>query len=290
MENVNIIGVGGFIGSHLYRYLQPFFRVSGSYFTRRQENHNIFLDITDINSIREVLLKFNHSTIILLSGLKDVAECEENPRRAYQLNTLPVKEITEITEQEGLDIRLLYFSSDYVFDGRGGNYRPDSPLNPWTNYGRSKKEAEISLSQSRLDYKIIRTSSVMGQGSVFLGWLLEQLRREGEIPLFGNVMFTPTPVNFLCEMIAAIIRQYPQINERILHVTGEKKCSRFEFGQQVQALCHQSPAMLKSVDKDLSQGTFHADLSMLQSEFVRQNQTRAFHEYLAQAARELILP
>lgn len=279
---VNIIGVNSVIGSNLYRHLMPSCMVNGTYFNTKLEPCNLFLDITNRASLMEVLPRFDCSIVILLSAIKDVKKCEENYEFAYRMNTKPVQDIIEIIQEKGLDIRFIYFSSDYVFEGSTGNYRHDSPLNPKTNYGRTKAAAERLLNTSKIDYKIIRTSAIMGPRAPFFSWLVEAIKKGEGIRLFKNVYFTPTPINFLSGVMEKVINDYYTDSlsvPAILHIVGEQRLSRFEFGTAMYDIL-QGTGRLIPEEKDLSGDIFQHDLSMEQSSYVKKLPNKSLFEYL----------
>ncbi|MCL1814837.1 MAG: sugar nucleotide-binding protein [Treponema sp.] len=279
---VNIIGVEGFIGSYLYKDLQASCIINGTYFNHKTETANLYLDITKHDILQDVLSQFDDSIVILLSASKDVKKCEESYEFAYQINTQPVQSIIEIIEKNRLDIKFIFFSSDYVFEGTTGYYSVDSSLNPKTNYGRTKAAAEGLLKSSKIDFRIVRTSAVMGYGSPFFTWLTNAIKEGEDIELFDNVFFTPTPINFLSEIIMNVIADYndsPLSVPSILHIVGECRLSRFEFAQSIASILQKNGHLLP-IEKNLSIDTFQHDLSMEQSIYVKKLQKKCFHEYL----------
>jgi dTDP-4-dehydrorhamnose reductase len=234
--------------------------------------------------LEKAFLKFDGSTVLFLSSLKDVKKCEENYENAFKINTWSIAQTIDIIKTNKLDIRLIYFSSDYVFEGTKGNYCPLDSLNPKTNYGRTKALAEQHLQDSGLNFKIIRTSAVMGPRAPFYTWLLNAINNEDRIEVFNNVYFTPTPINFLYDMIVEVIEHYDDVVDNLLHIVGERRLSRLAFAEIVNTFFVKK-AKLIPVEKDLSHDTFQPDLSMLQSNIIKNMQHRAFLDYM----RELVL-
>jgi dTDP-4-dehydrorhamnose reductase len=285
---INIIGVHSAIGSYLYNDFQSRFIVNGSYRNHAQEAKNIYLDITNRALLETVLPQFNHSFVLLLSALKDVKKCEESYDLAYNINTKPIEDIIGIIEKEQLDIKLIYLSSDYVFDGINGNYSPDDLTNPQTNYGRTKLASESLLKKSKINYKIIRTSACLGPRMSFWEWLLDALRDGGRVELFSNVYFTPTPVNFLSDVLKDIIVNFDNIPDPVLHAAGPFRFSRFEFAQKIQSLLH-TGAMLIPVENKFNDNIFQHDLSLKQSEYIKElANINSLDEYLRGPHRGLL--
>ncbi|MDR2001927.1 MAG: sugar nucleotide-binding protein [Prevotella sp.] len=289
MRTINIVGANGVIGSYIYkRLLKAYGSVYGTYCNNlpidiNDSGNNIFLDITNRELLEKVFLSFDGSLVILLSSLKDVKKCEADYENACKINTWPIRQIIDLIKVNKLDIKLVYFSSDYVFEGTKGHYGPFDPLYPKTNYGRTKALAEQYLRESDLDYKIIRTSAVMGPRAPFYTWLLNAINNEDQIELFNNVYFTPTPINFLYDVILNIVGNYEKISDTILHIVGEKRLSRFEFAEKINSLFTKK-ARLIPIEKDLSIDTFQYDLSMIQSLYVKNLQNKTLFEYLKELA------
>jgi dTDP-4-dehydrorhamnose reductase len=197
---------------------------------------------------------------------------------------MPVEYVVDIIESNKLHTKLIFMSSDYVFDGSKGNYKDDDIPNPNTNYGITKFLAEQLLLQSKISHKIVRSSAVVGKGGTFYNWIIEQFNN-CQVELFSNVYFTPTPASFLCEVLYRLIIDFDSIDKNILHIVGEKKMSRYEFGVMVYEFYKNKLNMKKNVklvpkELQLEHTFFRRDLSMIQSTFVRRYQNRKFEDYI----------
>ena len=218
--------------------------------------------------------------ILLLAGSKDVKKCEQDYSFAYQLNTLPIESIINIIKQRNLNTKPIFFSTDYVFDGEEGNYTTKDIPNPITNYGKTKLLAERVLFESNIDFKIIRTGAVMGKNGIFFDWLIRALNTENDVSIFENVFFSPTPIQLLNEMVCALILNYEKIPEKLLHIVGDQRLNRYQFAMMISRLVETKCANLVPENANLEQSLFHKDLSLNQSDFVRERQTKSLDEYL----------
>jgi dTDP-4-dehydrorhamnose reductase len=284
---ISIIGASGFIGSHLHDYLTenlPLdFRTIGTYYSNPWRDL-IFLDMTEKDQIEKYLLVSKPDYIIMLAGSKDVKKCEEDNSFSYNINTKPIQNIIQIIMKHGTKTKLIFFSTDYVFGGEHGQYKTDSKPNPNTNYGCSNFLAEKILFKSNIDYKIIRTGAVIGNGAIFYNWLISSLKEDNKISLFDNVFYTPTPVELLDEIIHKIILNYEDIPQKILHVVGEQRLSRYEFGVIVQSLMNKNGLVMPEHIIN-SKSTFQRDLSLVQSDLIKQYQSRTLIEYLKRSLK-----
>ncbi len=253
-----LIGNTGFIGHVLYNDLKENYYVTGI--------NSKVLDITNKDLLKNFLKQNPFDLIILCAACKDVKKLEQATEYAYKINTQPVETITENTNS-----RIIFISTDYVFDGITGHYKDSDKTCPTTVYGKTKQKAEEILLNSKNPAVIIRTSAVTGKGSVFFDWLLKSLKEQSQLEMFEDSYFSPTPVNFLCGIIKQVIKDTN--TPQIIHACGEKRLSRYEFAQIVQE-------QINSVCKIIPVKKQYTDYSLLQSEYVQKLQKKSLEQYL----------
>ncbi|TLD42260.1 MAG: dTDP-4-dehydrorhamnose reductase [Candidatus Jettenia ecosi] len=286
MKTICIIGASGFIGSYLFNFLdiqlKENFTIKGTFFSHKKNPHYEFLDITNESCIEHYLLINLPSFIILLAGTKDVKRCEEDFNYANALNTKPVENIIKIVTVNKLNTKVIFFSSDYVFDGERGYYKDIDNPKPNTNYGETKVLAEQLLMQSNIDFKIVRPSAVMGRGGIFFDWFLESIKNQKEVKLFNNTFFTPTPIRFLNEMILRLVWDYDKIHNKVIHIVGEKRLSRYDLALLLSSFIPERRAKLIPGIVDFKSSLLKKDLSLVQSAFTKSHQKKNFYEYMKQ--------
>ena len=102
------------------------------------------LDITNLQSIRRFLKKNKPRSVLHLAGLsRPMIEHEKNINKSINLNIIGTANVVQICSN--LNIKLIYFSTSYVYPGKKGNYKETSPLFPWNNYAWSKLGGESSV-------------------------------------------------------------------------------------------------------------------------------------------------
>lgn len=288
MIKISIIGASSFIGYRLYRYLSNFdnFKVKGTYNLNKKDSNFDRVDITNKNNLKDYLIKEKPDFILWISGNKNIKECEKDYNCAYRINTRPIEDLVNIICNYKIDTEILFFSTNYVFEGTDGNYKDnDDRKNPKTNYGKTKLLAENILENSALDYKIIRTSAVMGRGGTFFDWLLKIINEEKIIKLYSNIYFSPTPMEFLNENIKYIITNYDKIKSKVIHLVGEKHLSRYEFGVKFVELLQKNKVKCYPQEANLESLLFQRDLSLIQSDFIRKNQKKNLWEYIKEEVK-----
>src|SRR5260370_24288356 len=97
---------------------------------------------------------------ILAAAYTDVDGCEKDPERAHQVNCVGAMNVARVARESRS--KLLFLSTDYVFDGKkNAPYEPGDALGPLNVYGRSKAEAEKGIREILPDCCIVRTSWIV---------------------------------------------------------------------------------------------------------------------------------
>src|SRR5210317_1913380 len=102
------------------------------------------LDILNLNSIENILKKFNPKIVIHCAGLSRPMDIHEKKiSKSIDLNIIGTANITKVCKKN--QIKLIYFSTGYVYEGKKGNYSETDPVKPFNNYGLSKLGGECSV-------------------------------------------------------------------------------------------------------------------------------------------------
>lgn len=261
-----VIGASGFIGRNIYSFLKKEgIDVIGTYFKNKILDEMVHLDVLDEYMVRDLIVNNDFDFIIFTAGNKNTKECENNYEKAYKDNVVSVENIVKAIKCKK-ETRFLFFSSDYVFDGEKGNYKDTDIPFPKTNYGKTKLIAEDFLKNSGIDYKIVRTSAVVGNGSEYYNWLINSLKTKDKIEAFLNIYFTPTPINFLTKNILKLLICWKDIPQDILHIVGNEKMNRYRFTCILKELI-KSKTQVIGINADFKNTLFQKDLSLLNSSF-----------------------
>lgn len=274
-----IVGASGFIGSALQtRALssQDAFEVVGT--GRSRSDSLCQLDIANRDAITAFVREKHPRVIVWLAGTKDVRRCEADQAYAWAVNVAPVWDLVKTIQQQAMkaQIHVVFFSTDYVFNGERGGYTDSQVPCPTTSYGRSKAEAERILESSGIQHTIVRTSAVMGRGGTFFDWLVQNLTEGTRTELFEDVRFSPTSLSWLCRQtlrIACLEDKAP----RVVHLCGDRGMSRFEFGSIVAGVMGVNRDIVFPVRLQPSGGMFRPNLSLVSSDgFVNDKDTAAW--------------
>ncbi|NCD10922.1 MAG: NAD-dependent epimerase/dehydratase family protein [Epsilonproteobacteria bacterium] len=272
-----IIGASSFIGFRLFKFFKEniLYEVVGTYFQNKKDDSFLKCDVTNKEDIKNILEVVQPDVILWVAGSKNLKECEASLEFAKQINTVPLQNCISYLEKIQSKSHLIFFSTDYIFDGWKGNFKDIDIPNPQTNYGLSNYLSEQIIHSSDIKNSIIRTSAVMGRGGTFFDWLLLALETEKTIEMFDDIYFSPTPIKFLIENIVNIIDQSLY---GVFNICGSERLTRYEFASIVKTISTKFKAnLVQSVGVNTMQ-VFQKDLSMVQSKIVLNNQT--LFEYL----------
>ena len=155
-----IIGGSGQVGGHLSNKLGNLGKSVVITHHRQATSNSIFLDIVSKDKVHQLISEFKPTHIYLPAAATNVDECEKNPDSTFPVNVTGVQNVVEAANH--VNARLIYFSTDYIFDGVNGPYNESEPPNPICEYGKQKVCAEHYILSSCKDFLIIRTTVVYG--------------------------------------------------------------------------------------------------------------------------------
>ncbi|MFA6209705.1 MAG: NAD(P)-dependent oxidoreductase [Candidatus Obscuribacterales bacterium] len=193
------------------------------------------LDLLDRQQISDVIADFAPDCIYLAGAYTDVDGCELEPERSNAINVQGVRDLVAAARDLS-SCRLIYFSSDFVFDGLRGPYDEKAKPSPASVYGKHKVEAERVIASSGMSNVIIRTSSVFGadpQSKNFIARLLTTLKN-GEVMIVPNDQVANPTYN---ETLAtAAIELCSSYHQGLYHVAGATRVSRYQLALDAAAI------------------------------------------------------
>ena len=138
-DTVLVVGASGLVGSALFREFKPCVPVIGTY-CRSVAPTLIHLDLRDQAEVRSVLRNVRPSVVLCPAAEPNVELCEADPVATGRTNVEGLRNLLVATAE--IRALLVYFSSEYVFDGTKGSYSEDDVCAPLNTYGRQKLECE----------------------------------------------------------------------------------------------------------------------------------------------------
>jgi dTDP-4-dehydrorhamnose reductase len=217
---VTLFGSSGLLGKELMR------EWSGDVVTGLSSRD---ADIRDAKRVQQVVRETGPEWIVLAAAYTDVDGCESNPDLAFAVNRDGAVNVATAAEEVGA--RLVFLSSDYVFDGKKTTpYETGDARNPQSVYGRTKAEAEIKLLELMPECCIARTSWLFGTGGkCFPDTILKLAANRPALDVVNDQRGCPTYTVDLARAIAQLCRKNAK---GVVHVTDADDCTWFEFAQE----------------------------------------------------------
>ena len=229
-----VIGASGQVGGALLQELERRnLQCLGTYHSHKPPHGNFTkLDLNQAVSISALIAKERPLYIYVPASYTNVDGCEEDPDFSYAANVKGVQTIAAAAHAH--KAKLIYFSSDYVFDGEHGPYDEQEPVSPISVYGRHKVEAEqAAMTETEDSALIVRTTVVFGmewQQKNFVLRLIRSLSDGKEIAVPEDQIGSPTLNSALAHTTVELA-----LGDQtgIFNVAGEELCSRYELALAV---------------------------------------------------------
>lgn len=183
-------------------------------------------DLCDRSQLATLMTDASPDVTVLAAAYTDVDGCEKNPGHAHEVNCVGAVNVAEAASECGS--RLLFISTDYVFDGsKTVPYECEDAVCPINVYGISKAEAEISIRSVLPECCIVRTSWLFGaHGRCFPNTILAAASNHKSLRVVNDQRGSPTFHRDLAQAIVALVRANA---EGTIHVTNRDTGTWYEF-------------------------------------------------------------
>jgi dTDP-4-dehydrorhamnose reductase len=147
-----------------------------------------------------------------------------------KVNVTGTRNIATVCKE--LDIKMVYISTDYVFDGQGDNFwKPEDVCKPLNVYGESKYLGELAVESSLDKYFIVRIAWVFGEnGSNFVRTMLRLAGEKSELNVVNDQVGSPT---YTSDVAVLLVEMIETDRYGIYHVTNEGLCTWYEFALEI---------------------------------------------------------
>ena len=187
------------------------------------------MDITNAKQVDKVIKKNKYDAVVHCAAWTAVDKAEDEIDACTKVNVVGTKNIVKVCKE--LDIPLMYFSTDYVFDGQGeSEWKEYDERHPLNVYGPTKYEGELAV-QTLNRYFIVRIAWVFGvNGNNFIKTMLRLGKAHGAVSVVNDQIGSPTYTYDLAKLCVQMI----QTNKYgIYHATNEGLCSWYEFACEI---------------------------------------------------------
>lgn len=251
--NILITGATGLLGKSLIETNMFSHNIIGIYLGKYKmiNTKNVkycCLDIRNRDAIKEIFKENNIEVVIHAAGIADVDFCQEHYEEAYQSNVSATQNIIELCKE--MNSKLLYVSTNAVFDGENAPYKEEDRTNPINNYGRIKLECEEKIRDAFNDYLIVRPILMYGWNNPnergnLVKFILDKLGNKERVNMVNDVWENPLSAYQCSDAIWSLIDK----NKRgTYHIAGKDIVNRYEYATTVAEIFNLDRYLIIPVD------------------------------------------
>ncbi|MBN2029564.1 SDR family oxidoreductase [bacterium] len=238
MKKILITGGSGLVGGHLVQLARAKWDVFATFYRHPfsfSGVHAVSMDLTRPDDVHRVVEKITPDVIIHCGALSDLDLCEKEPELCYRINAEATGILAELSSD--MDCRLIYTSTDMVFDGQKGFYSESDKTRPINLYGKAKQDGEERIKDSCPQYVIARVALVYGRpvirGNSFSEKILNRIQNGKTVFLFEDQYRSPILVANLAQALLELV-ELPFVGT--LHLGGKDRVDRYTFGLKLAEL------------------------------------------------------
>lgn len=188
------------------------------------------MDITDAESVSRVIGGTAPDAVIHCAAYTAVDAAEDNIEMCRRINADGTRNIAQVCRKLGC--KMVYISTDYVFDGQGERpWEPDDERHPLNVYGQTKYEGELAVQELLEKYFIVRIAWVFGvNGKNFVRTMLRLAENNDRITVVNDQYGSPTYTYDLAKLLADMV-----LTEKygVYHATNEGICTWYDFACEI---------------------------------------------------------
>ena len=188
------------------------------------------MDITDADQVNKVIKEAAPDAVIHCAAYTAVDAAEDNEEICRKVNAQGTENIAQVCEE--LDIKMMYISTDYVFNGQGERpWEPDDEREPLNVYGQTKYEGELAIEEHVKKFFTVRIAWVFGvNGKNFIKTMLNLGKTHDHLTVVNDQTGSPTYTYDLARLLVDMIQtdKYGRY-----HATNEGLCTWYEFACEI---------------------------------------------------------
>ncbi|NUN70847.1 MAG: dTDP-4-dehydrorhamnose reductase [Bacteroidetes bacterium] len=260
MKRVLVCGSNGLLGQRLAYLLDS----DDGYEVLHSSHHRSFaeedilidytqLDISNRSDVRSLVSSYRPDVILNAAAMTNVDACEREREQAWRMNVTGVENLVEMCRR--ISAKLIHVSTDYVFDGKQGNYSETDRVHPVNYYGKTKLAGENVILTGGIDHAILRTILVYGTGvnvrNNFALWVINSLNDGTPIRCATDQISNPT---YVADLAMAMKLSMDSNTTGVYHIAGADAVSRYEFAVRAASVFGYDPSLITRVQSaDLGQ-------------------------------------
>lgn len=188
------------------------------------------MDITDPAQTEKVITEAGVEAVIHCAAYTAVDAAEDNIELCRRVNAYGTENVARVCGK--LDLKMLYLSTDYVFDGEGTRpWEPDDERHPLNVYGQTKYEGELAVEKYLKKFYIVRIAWVFGKnGKNFIRTMLNLAENHDTLTVVNDQIGSPT---YTYDLAALLVDMIETDKYGFYHATNEGLCSWYEFACEI---------------------------------------------------------
>ena len=205
----------------------------------------------DFDKLEEIIKKEKPEILVNAMGYSNIDFCELYKEKSHLLHVKISEKISDIALKS--NTRIVFLSSDYVFDGLKGNYTERDAPNPVNYYGQTKFEAEKIVLKNKNNV-VLRTSVIydLDVRVRFFNYVVENLKNNKKIKVTNDIFNSVTLIDSLIYSVFSIIEKD---KTGIFHTVDSTCVNRFDFSKCI--------AKIFNFDEKLIQETSINDMNVV---------------------------
>ena len=231
MQSLLVTGAGGLLGNWTVGLAERNYAVTPTDIIEPQHAHGVKADIAEAEEVKRLFRKVAPNIVIHTASETNVDRCETARDRAWKINVVGTMNIADASLDIGA--KLIYISTDYVFDGEKSLYTEEDSPNPIDFYGLTKLEGERQAMRRCKNIAVLRTSVLYGRHPTkqdFATWVISQLKQRQGITVVADHFNTPTLAENLAQMALEVADRDLQ---GVFHTSGCERISRYDFARKI---------------------------------------------------------
>jgi len=250
MEKILITGISGFLGWNLVQRLKDQYHVYGTCLDNPVSIPGVEVftfDLSEWSKIERLCEAVNPSVIVHTAAYSNPDYCELHHKEALTLNTFASRELAKAANRLGS--KLIYTSTDFVFNGSRGEYSEADDPAPINYYGKTKFLAELEIMNHCSHYVTLRIGTLYGRGNGIRLNFFETLEKQllaGKKPTcivdqYRTFLFVEDAVQAIKQLIAE------KTLKGLFHLGGPERASRVQFAETLCATLRVSDSLIEKV-------------------------------------------
>lgn len=253
-----VTGSGGFLAGSVMYHAEEKWELHGIDKTDTPGKQNKFncysFDLRDSKQMKKIFYQIQPDAVIHTAAIADIDYCQSNQNLAFEVNVGVTQSLVDLCIESGA--KMVFCSSDTVFDGKKGFYKEDDLPGPLNYYAETKVQAENIIREEVENYVITRMSlimglPIMGEGNSFLARTILKLKNREKVGFPENEIRSPIDVITLGR---ALVELAGNSFHGIIHLSGMDRLNRYEMAKRIVTRLGYSADLIVATDSNAMPG------------------------------------